>query len=77
MPTTVIRTLFPRAVLTAGCLCALAWMRPIRPAQAQEQPPCVNGRCDGATLCVYHAGESCAFLDQHTCVTYRCRRGVT
>lgn len=74
---TVIRALFLRALLTAGCLCALAWMHPPRSVQAQEQPQCSNGRCDGATLCAYHAGESCAFLDRHTCVTYRCKPGIT
>ena len=76
MNTTLARGLLARALLTAGCLCLLAWMHPIRQAQAEESE-CANGRCAGATACTYRAGESCAFLDPHTCVTYRCKPGVT
>lgn len=76
MKTTLARCVLVRALLTAGCLCLLAWKHPTRPASVQESE-CANGRCAGATMCTYRAGESCAFLDPHTCVTYRCKPGVT
>lgn len=62
-----------RTVLSLCCLCAFAVLQPFHPAQAQDPPPCSNGRCEGATLCTFRAGESCAFTDPRTCVTYRCR----
>lgn len=67
-----------RVVLTVCCLAGLAWTFALRPSPVEGQlTGCANGRCDGATLCVYRANESCAFLDYRTCVTYRCKNNDT
>jgi hypothetical protein len=69
--------LFARTLLTLCCLGGVAWMHALRPTPAEAQVGCSNGRCDGATLCGYRPGESCAFLDSRTCVTYRCKEYPT
>lgn len=64
-----------RAVLTACCLAAFFLMDTLRPPPAKAMAEtCSNGRCDGATVCTYRAGESCAFSDPRTCITYRCQQ---
>lgn len=73
------RTRLTRAALTLACIGGFAWsVSAPAPAAATESSPCANGRCEGATLCMYQPGESCAFTDRRTCVTYRCpRAGAT
>lgn len=69
-----LRAVGARVVLTACCVSAFFLGDALRPDSARAMAEtCSNGRCDGATLCTFRAGESCAFSDPRTCVTYRCQ----
>jgi hypothetical protein len=66
-----VRRALPLAV-TAASLAGFVQLHLLHPPRAEAQSFCANGRCTSATVCQYRAGESCAFMDARTCVTYRC-----